>query len=100
MIELSRPICTDLKASTSREWLETNGTGGSACGNVTGINTRRYHSLLTAATRPPLGRINTVAKVEETLVISGKRYDLSTNRYTGTIAPRGFEFIESFRLDP
>jgi predicted glycogen debranching enzyme len=100
MIELTREICTDLKSATSREWLETNGIGGYACSTVSGINTRRYHSLLTAATRPPLGRINTVAKLQETLIVDGQKFELSANRYNGAVDPHGYEFIESFRLDP
>ena len=32
-----------------REWLETNGIGGYACGTVSGIHTRRYHGLLTTS---------------------------------------------------
>ncbi len=31
------------------EWLETNGLGGFASSTVPGMNTRRYHGLLTAA---------------------------------------------------
>ena len=100
MIELGPDICTNFDAATSREWLETNGIGGFACGTISNALTRRYHSLLTAATKPPLGRITTVSKFEETLVIDGKEYELSTNRYPDTIHPRGFELIASFRLDP
>ena len=37
------------------EWLETNGLGGWASSSITGCNTRRYHGLLVAATKPPVG---------------------------------------------
>ncbi|MFN6964560.1 MAG: amylo-alpha-1,6-glucosidase [Pyrinomonadaceae bacterium] len=100
MIVLDKTVCSDVEQSASREWIETNGIGGFASGTVSGILTRRYHSLLAAATRPPLGRITTVAKLEETLVIDGVEHELSANRYPGTIHPRGFELIEEFRLDP
>ena len=100
MIELGPDICTNFESATSREWLETNGIGGFACGTVSGALSRRYHSLLTAATKPPLGRIATVSKFEETLIIDGQRFELSANRYPGTIDPRGFEYLRSFRLDP
>ena len=63
-------------------------------------NTRRYHALLTAATRPPLGRIAMLSKFEETLIIDGERFELSANQYPGAIHPNGFEFITGFRLDP
>src|SRR5919206_1984551 len=39
-----------------REWLVTNGLGGSASGTVAGVVTRRYHGLLVAALPAPHGR--------------------------------------------
>ena len=77
MIKLDKSICNDLKAAMSREWLETNGIGGFASGTVSGAGTRRYHGLLTAATRPPLGRIRTASKLEEKLTIDGQSFELS-----------------------
>jgi predicted glycogen debranching enzyme len=41
-----------------------------------------------------------LSKLEETLVIGDRRFDLSTNQYQGAIYPRGFELLTSFRLDP
>src|SRR5205823_13087134 len=63
-------------------------------------NTRRYHALLTAAMHPPAGRIVLLSKVEEVLVIDGRRYDISTNQYSGAIHPQGYTHLEEFRLDP
>jgi predicted glycogen debranching enzyme len=100
VISLDKSVCTDLAASLSREWLETNGLGGFACGTVAGANTRRYHGLLTAALNPPGGRMLLLSKLEETLVISDRRIDLSTNEYTGAIHPEGYLLLSNFRLDP
>ena len=100
MIELDKTICRDLEAAISREWLETNGLGGFACGTVAGANTRRYHGLLTAALNPPCGRMLLLSKMEETLVLGDKRIDLSTNEYEGIIHPEGYLCLSSFRLDP
>src|SRR4051794_38298877 len=100
MIKLERSVCNDFKAASSREWLETNGIGGFAMGTVAGAGTRRYHSLLTAAMRPPLGRVRTVAKFEEKLIINDTEYELSSNQYPGSVYPTGFELISEFRLDP
>ena len=61
---------------------------------------RRYHAILTAATLPPLGRVRTVSKFEETLVIDGSRSDLSTDQFPGTVTPDGYRYISEFRLDP
>lgn len=100
MIILDQTICNDFKAATSREWLETNGIGGFASGTVSGANTRRYHGLLTATTRPPLGRVTMLSKFEETLLIDGSRYELSTNRFPGGVFPEGYKYLKEFRLDP
>src|SRR5882724_6061013 len=100
MIQFGKDTCGDLKAAQKREWLETNGLGGFASSTIVGLNTRRYHGLLTAATKPPVGRMVLLSKLEETLVIGEQRFDLSTNQYQGAIHPRGFELLTSFRLDP
>lgn len=101
MISFDQTICADLAASSSREWLETNGIGGFASSTLSGMNRRRYHALLVAATRPPVGRVVLLSKLEETLVLTdGRRIDLSTNAYPGTVYPQGFRQMTGFRLDP
>ena len=100
MIQFDQDVCRDLAAATSREWLETNGLGGFASSTIIGLNTRRYHALLTAATKPPVGRVVLLSKLEETLIIGDKRIDLSANQYPDVVHPRGFEHLEAFRLDP
>src|SRR3954463_11938963 len=64
------------------------------------MNTRRYHGILVAATKPPVGRMMLVSKLEETLVIEDRRIDLATNRYGDVIHPSGFQYLVGFRLDP
>lgn len=100
MITLKTNICTDFESARSREWLETNGIGGFASGTVAGANSRRYHGLLTAALRPPLGRVVTLSKFEEVLHIGDKTFELSSNQYPQLVHPKGFKFIKSFRLEP
>ncbi|MGQ0541651.1 MAG: amylo-alpha-1,6-glucosidase [Blastocatellia bacterium] len=100
MISFESDICTNFEESSSREWLETNGIGGFASGTISGANTRRYHGLLTAATKPPLGRITMLSKFEETLIVDGETFELSSNQYPGNVHPRGFANLSSFRLDP
>jgi predicted glycogen debranching enzyme len=84
----------------TREWLETNGIGGFASSTVAGMNKRRYHGLLVAATKPPVARMVLLSKLEETLVIDGRRFDLGCNQYPGVIHPRGFECLTRFTHDP
>jgi predicted glycogen debranching enzyme len=84
----------------TREWLETNGIGGFASSTVTGRNTRRYHGLLVAATKPPLGRKVLLSKLDETLIVGDRRIELACNRYPGVIHPRGDLYLKTFRNDP
>ncbi len=91
---------TDLEIATGREWLETNGLGGYASSTIIGLSTRRYHGLLVAATKPPVGRMVLLSKLEETLVVDGRRIDLSSNRYPGVIHPQGYMYLKQFRKDP
>ncbi|OIO96479.1 MAG: hypothetical protein AUJ92_05865 [Armatimonadetes bacterium CG2_30_59_28] len=99
-MQLQRDVCADFERARQREWLETNGMGGFACSTLLGMNTRRYHSLLTAALHPPVGRFVLLSKLEESLTIGGAQHELSTNQYPGTRYPRGFEYLHEFRLDP
>lgn len=78
------------------EWIETNGLGGYASGTVSGAHSRRYHGLLVAATQPPVGRMATLSKLDETIIINDVKYELGTNQYPGVIYPQGFKFLEKF----
>jgi predicted glycogen debranching enzyme len=100
MIQFNQETCGNLDAALRREWLETNGLGGFASSTISGLNTRRYHGLLVAATKPPVGREVLLSKLEETLLIDGQLFDLSANRYPGVVYPQGFRFLTNFRLDP
>jgi glycogen debranching enzyme len=99
-IRFGSEVCADVERASRLEWLETNGIGGFASSSIVGMNTRRYHALLTAATRPPVGRVIMLSKLEETLIVDGKRFELSVNRYPGVVHPEGFRYLCEFRLDP
>ncbi|MDI1243747.1 MAG: amylo-alpha-1,6-glucosidase [bacterium] len=100
MINFDSQICNDFPAASGREWLETNGIGGFASGTIAGSNSRRYHGILTAATKPPLGRLTLVSKIEETVTIASESFELSSNQYPGSVNPTGFRYLVSFKLDP
>ena len=85
-----------LAAMDRREWLETNGVGGYASSTVCGINTRRYHGLLVAATKPPVGRVVLLSKLDERITIGRSCIDLGANQFPGAIHPRGFKHLLSF----
>jgi predicted glycogen debranching enzyme len=100
MIQLDKEACGLPLIAHALEWLETNGLGGFSSSTITGLNTRRYHGLLVAATKPPVGRIVMLSKLEETLLVDGRRYELSSNQYPGVIHPQGYTYQTGFRLDP
>ncbi|MBX3291118.1 MAG: glycogen debranching enzyme family protein [Acidobacteria bacterium] len=100
MLRLGEKTFNQQEKAFSFEWLETNGIGGFASGTVAGALTRRYHGLLTAAAKPPLGRITMLSKFEETLWIGSDAFELSANRYPEKIHPQGYEFLKAFQLDP
>src|ERR1700748_370945 len=99
-LQFDRNVCGNLDEALRHEWLETNGIGGFASSTVAGANTRRYHGLLIAALRPPINRYLLLSKLEETIVIDGKRYELGCNLYPGVTHPAGYQFLKRFRLDP
>lgn len=99
-IRLGQDVCGRRHQAMRLEWLETNGLGGFASSTVSGIHTRRYHGLLTAALSPPVGRYLLLSKFEEALVVDGQRYEFSSNEYPGVIHPDASKFLCEFRLDP
>ncbi len=62
-----------------KEWIITNGIGGFASSTDIGINTRRYSGLLIAATNPPGLRKLVLSKVDESIELNGKKYDIYSN---------------------
>jgi predicted glycogen debranching enzyme len=100
VVKLGREVLGSLAEVSRREWILSDGLGGYASSTAVGLNTRRYHGLLVAATRPPVGRMVLLAKLDETLQVGEARYELATNAYPNAIHPRGFEAAESFSLDP
>ena len=99
-ISFDATVTHDFENAASREWLEANGLGGWASGTIAGCHTRRYHGLLVAATRPPVGRMVLLSKLPETLEVGGERFELDTNRYAGAVSPRGYERLSNFALEP
>src|SRR6058998_1540200 len=97
---LDQGVCTDFSIARRKEWLECNGLGGFASSTISGCNTRRYHGLLVAATKPPVGRIVLLSKLEETVIVTGRRIELATNRYPGAMHPEGHRYLKEFRREP
>jgi predicted glycogen debranching enzyme len=97
VLTLNQSACSDLSNLQDKEWIITNGIGSYSSSTAAGMNTRRYHGLLVAATTPPVGRLVLLSKIEDALIIDGERLELSTNQYGGGfVHPKGYEHLESF----
>jgi len=80
-----------------REWLIPTGTGGYSSSTPCGINARTYHGLLVVPQDPPHRRFMTLSKVEDSLLVDGHEYPMSTNRYQGDVFhPQGYRYLERF----
>jgi predicted glycogen debranching enzyme len=101
---LPEPLAVDasaaeLPALLASEWLLANRIGAYASSTVVGCNTRRYHGLLVAATKPPAGRVAALSSVMEQLGVAGGEVELATNEFDGAFSPQGSEHLAAFRND-
>ncbi len=88
----------DLKDGITREWIITNGLGGYSSSTVLGINTRKYHGLLVAPLTPPAMRTLILSKLDESIEIKGKNYNLYSNMCKNYISD-GYKFLEKFEKE-
>lgn len=96
----SRELCLNLEEALQREWLETNGLGGYASSTILDCHTRKYHGLL-ALPVPTTGEQQILlSKIEPVVVLDGKPFCLSTNKFPGVFHPTGHQYIESAQFLP
>ena len=86
------------KNALSREWLITNGIGGFASQTMLGVNTRKYHGLLIAPLTPPARRYMILSKVDESIEIDDKKYNLYSN-ISNNYLSEGFKYLTDFKKD-
>ena len=85
----------NLENGIDKEWLITNGIGGYSSSSIIGANTRKYHGLLVASLTPPGRRFVILSKVDESIEVRNRKYDLYTNIGKEYIS-KGYEYQESF----
>lgn len=83
----------------SREWLDTNGTGGYASSTLLNCHTRRYHGLLVANLAVPPGRYVLLSTVEDSLSLQGTEYFFSCHQYPRYFFPPDTAHFAEFRQD-
>ena len=88
----------DFEDGLKKEWLITNGIGGYASSTMIGANTRRYHGLLIAPLTPPARRHLILSKVDESIEIGEKKYDLYTNIGKNYIS-KGYKYLVQFEKE-
>ena len=85
----------------TREWLLTNGLGSFASGTVCDAHTRTYHGWLIAALDPPEQRTLLLARIDASLELGGKSFELGVNFWkSGMTAPLGHRWLRSFDAEP
>jgi len=88
----------NLENAIDKEWIITNGIGGFASSTIIGTNTRKYHGLLVAPIIPPARRTLILSKLDESIEVDGRKYDLFTNIGKCYIS-QGFKYQESFEKE-
>ncbi|QVK17078.1 amylo-alpha-1,6-glucosidase [Mycoplasmatota bacterium] len=66
-----------------REWMISNGLGGYAGNSIINANFRSHHGYLIASLKPPVSRVNVLAKTDEELILNKNHYSLATNQMVG-----------------
>ncbi|HEX3696126.1 MAG TPA: amylo-alpha-1,6-glucosidase [Polyangia bacterium] len=85
-----------------REWIVANGIGGYASGTVGGVITRRFHGLLVASLRNPLGRTMMLNQLSDWVVMPDGRQVLLSGADTGALAEFRLELglpVWTFTID-
>ncbi len=85
----------NLENGLKKEWLVTNGIGGFASSTIIGANTRKYHGLLVVPIIPPARRRLILSKIDESIIIDKRKYELFTNVGKNYIS-QGYKYQISF----
>lgn len=83
----------------TKEWLLTNNRGGFCSSTAAGVNTRRYHGLLTGSTNPPENRVTSLSACLETITCKDSKIELSSFEFEGGFGCGGHEHLSGFSKD-
>ncbi|NLJ06515.1 MAG: glycogen debranching protein [Sphingobacteriales bacterium] len=98
-IRLNREELLDLQISLKKEYLLTNGKGGYCSSTILDCHSRKYHGLLVLPISGTGKLFNLLSKIEVNVVLEGKDFHLSTNKFPGIYHPTGHKYIEYFELE-
>ena len=100
-LKFNKAELVNLSYSLKREILLANKSGAVCNTSTVTCNTRRYHGLL-SVTLDRFGgdKFLLLSSLDETLVLSGKRFNLGIHCYGDIYDPRGHKYIIDFEADP
>jgi len=98
-VEFGKGDWKTFEQGIEKEWLLTNGIGGFASSTIIGANTRRYHGLLVASLNPPTQRHLILSKIDESILIEGRHYNLYSFKNPDYVM-RGYHYLQRFALYP
>ena len=84
------------KNAYDKEWLISNGAGSYASSSLGLCNTRKYHGLLVAALNPPASRHVVLSKIDDSIELNGKKYNLANNEFED-IKDDNSDYLNAFR---
>jgi predicted glycogen debranching enzyme len=92
---------TEQEALLKHEWLVTNGLGSYASGTISGVPTRRFHSLLTVNLPDPFGRYVMLNQLSELVRFpDGTIQKIGGKEWAGeTLVLPGMTGLREFRLE-
>ena len=100
-LKFNKAELVNLEYSLKKEILLANKTGAYCNTSIVTCNTRRYHGLLAVPVQRFGGyRYMMLSSLDETLSLSGKRFNLGIHCYGDIYEPRGHKYIVDFDADP
>ncbi len=100
-LKFNKTELVNLSYSLKREILGANKTGAYFNTTIVHCNTRRYHGMLAVTLdRFGGGRYMLLSDIDESLVISGKQFNLGIHCYGDIYEPRGHKYVVDFEAVP
>jgi predicted glycogen debranching enzyme len=99
-VSFDKDTFEDIDVPLSKEWLETNGTGGYASSTICHCHTRKYHGLLNLVLPAHNNKFLLLSKIEAALKFEQVTFELATNQYPNAVHPQGYNFIRRFEALP
>jgi predicted glycogen debranching enzyme len=89
----------ELESLLTKEWLLSNHRGSFSSSTAVGVNTRRYHGLLTGSLNPPDNRVASLSCCLETITCKDDEFELSSFEFEGGFGGKGHEHLTGFTKD-